>query len=200
MNATVRLMEQNSVKAKSSGPGMEWIIYCEGSCEECNGKGIKLKPTVYECACSENCALKVTRVQIGPGPSQPEEQSFDDSQELRELIESQGTFQQMLEKSLRLRYNIRDYRVEQIKVYKSAHSFALQYFIQAAESEEHISLSYLAKAGEPAYEVDCSGGCVAASAKCTERVTLGDPIKIECTCEGECHMNISTVGDRTELD
>lgn len=193
-------MEQESQLAKQSGPTMEWIIYCEGSCEECTGTGIKVKPTVYECACEENCALKVSRVQVGPGPEGSHEPVLVDGEEVLALIAQHGTFKEKLERSLSQRYGLEDYRIQQIRVFKSTQSFVLQYVLSPPDSEQLISLSYLQEGSEPAYEVDCSGGCIAASAKCTERVILGDPIQIECTCEGDCHMDISAVGTGSQLE
>ena len=200
MSDAVHLMEQEAPKAKQAGPTMEWLIYCEGTCSECTGTGVKVKPTVYECACTENCALKVSRVQVGPGPGESHEPALVEAEEVLSLIAQYGTFQEKMERSLNQRYGIEDYRIQQVKVFKSTHSFVLQYFISPLDSEQIVSLSYVQEGSEPAYEVDCSGGCIEASARCTERVILGDPIQIECTCEGDCHMDISTVGPEHEIE
>ncbi len=202
MPSEVRLMEQeqNGLLAKSAGPEIEWMIYCEGSCEECEGTGIKVKPTVYECACETDCALKVARVQVGPTVGGKTDHSPLGKRQVDSLTALYGTFNAHLEHSLANRYEVNNYKISRVDVYATAKSFALKYHITNLDDGGEITLSYMKEGvGGAGYEVDCNGGCVSASAKCTERIKLGSPIVIECTCEGECKMDI-TPSEENELE
>ncbi len=175
-----------------SGPGLEWMIYCEGLCEECSGKGLKVRPLVYQCPCEEDCVLKVTRVQVGGEVGEGEHSMLGKAQ-VDSLLGIYGTFGDQLERTMASKYGGISYRVNRVAVYASPSSMALKYYVITSDNEE-VSLTYFSDGeGDIAYEIDCNGSCIAASAKCTEQVTLSDPIKIQCTCEGDCHMDVTPV-------
>jgi hypothetical protein len=195
MSSEVRLLEQASYVslAKQAGPEIEWMLFCDGSCEECSGKGLKLAPLVYECQCAENCALTIARIPAGTGPIS-EGKSAQGKIQVDSLLAIYGTFQQQLEESLKSRYMLRNYKVEKVEVYATLASFALKYYIHNLDEGNQVTLVFVKEGTDPqAYEVDCNGGCVSAHSTCTERVTLGSPIQIDCTCEGECMMTVSPV-------
>lgn len=200
MSSEVRLMEQDSMEAQAKKPnGIEWMLYCEGDCVDCSGKGINVRPQVYECQCEEDCALKVARVQVGPSAGGVEHSALGKRQ-VDSLSAIYGTFQAQLSESLRDRYGLDHYAVYQVAVYATTNSYAVKYFIDDLKGNKTISLSYLKKGRDaPSFEVDCNGDCIKASAKCTERVILGDPIQMECTCEGDCKMDVTQSTELGEL-
>ncbi len=201
MSSEVRLMEQDSppaIRAKS-GPEIEWMLYCEGECAECQGTGVKLAPRVYECQCEENCSLKIMRVGDQPGLGTAPENYEAAKRSIDSLTNIYGTFAEQLKSTLQTRYQLDSYRVSAVEVYASGGSFACKYYVDAPEQETGISIVYVVEdVGVPGYEVDCNGGCVKASARCTEIMKLGSPIQIECGCEGECKMDIIAVEEPQE--
>lgn len=191
MSPEVRLMEEASQlnKTRAAGPEIDWMLYCEGDCEECKGKGLKVSNLVYECPCTDQCSLKVVRV--GDEPGLVGHDAIVAKAQIDSLTKQYGTFQADLIETMAERYAVKDFRIAAVEVYAEAQSFALKYHIESDELDYPISLSYLRKGEEPGYEIDCNGGCISASARCTERVILGSPIQIECTCEGDCKMDVT---------
>lgn len=201
MSSEVRLMEQDNSKAlrAKSGPEIEWMIYCEGACEDCKGTGLKLAPTMYECPCVEECSIKIMRVGDQPGVNVEPEVYAGAKAQVDSLTALYGTFSKQLTESLETRYELSDYRVKAVEVYASGTSFACKYHIDAPGIETGISIAYVTEeVGVPGYEVDCNGGCIKASARCTEILKLGSPIQIECGCEGDCKMDIIPVQEKLE--
>lgn len=191
LSPEVRLLEQeHSAKmAKTNGPEISWMLYCEGDCTECKGKGVKIRNLVYECPCTDQCSLKIVRV--GDNPSLGGKDAIVAKAQVDSLTKQYGTFQNDLIASMAKRYAVSDFRITAVEVYAESQSFALKYHIESDDLEFPVSLSYLRKGEEPGYEVDCNGDCISASAKCTERIILGTPIQIECTCEGDCKMDVT---------
>lgn len=194
MPAEVRLQKQinQAENLKSQGPEIEWMLYCEGACDDCSGKGVKLAPTVYECQCSQQCALKIARIPVGSPSSPSEDEITLARRQIDSLTNIYGTFSNQLQRSMTERYQMSDFRVDKVELHANRSSFALKYFVTDLSTERSTTISYMKHAGdETGYEVDCNGGCTAASAKCAERIYLGSPIRIECTCEGDCKMDVT---------
>jgi len=190
MSPELRIYKQETLAplAKSS-PEIEWMLYCEGDCAECKGKGVKLSARVYECPCTDQCGLKVTRVGTSSGIGSTAESG---RRELDSLANIYGTFQAELEQVLLENYSFFEYRISAVEVHANTSGIATKYYVVNTLDETEISIVFTKASPEgPSYNVDCSGDCISASAKCTERIILADPIQIECTCEGSCNMTIS---------
>ena len=169
---------------KSLEHGVQWKINCTGSCANCDM--LKVDDWGYQCNCDQDCKLQAIRI-----GSQPEINDAAAWPILDSLFEVYGTFRANLEESLSERLALPHTKILSVEVFSIGEWFGLLYQVRDLDSDLELSLAYYRTApGAPGYEVDCSGDCISASMQCVEEITLGDPVKFNCSCEGSCHMTI----------
>ncbi len=177
------LAGQSPKLQKTSEHGVQWKINCVGTCASCDH--IKVSDWKYQCDCTDDCKLQAIR--IGYEPEATDLAAFE------ALVAQYGTFHAQLEKSVKERMGIPEYRVLSVDIYTKGSWYGVRYQLADAHNQNFSTAFYKTDAGAPGYEVDCTGSCISASAECLEEISLGDPPKINCACEGDCHLKVTPI-------